>query len=131
MDSAYSDKLDGKISEDFWQRRQAEWQSEELRITSRLAGLKEPTQENSLADVHRILELSQNAHSMYVKQNPTEKAQLLRKLLWNCATDGVSLYPTYRKPFDLIAKRVKTEEWSGRADLNCRPLAPQASALPG
>ncbi len=22
-------------------------------------------------------------------------------------------------------------EWSGRADLNCRPLAPQASALPG
>ena len=21
--------------------------------------------------------------------------------------------------------------WSGRADLNCRPLAPQASALPG
>jgi hypothetical protein len=24
-----------------------------------------------------------------------------------------------------------SEEWSGRADLNCRPLAPQASALPG
>jgi len=23
------------------------------------------------------------------------------------------------------------KEWSGRADLNCRPLAPQASALPG
>jgi len=26
---------------------------------------------------------------------------------------------------------VKNEQWSGRADLNCRPLAPQASALPG
>jgi hypothetical protein len=25
----------------------------------------------------------------------------------------------------------ETENWSGRADLNCRPLAPQASALPG
>jgi hypothetical protein len=25
----------------------------------------------------------------------------------------------------------KGVEWSGRADLNCRPLAPQASALPG
>jgi len=23
------------------------------------------------------------------------------------------------------------KRWSGRADLNCRPLAPQASALPG
>jgi integrase len=30
-------------------------------------------------------------------------------------------------------KRAQTTgiEWSGRADLNCRPLAPQASALPG
>jgi len=26
---------------------------------------------------------------------------------------------------------VKSGQWSGRADLNCRPLAPQASALPG
>jgi integrase len=25
----------------------------------------------------------------------------------------------------------KGQKWSGRADLNCRPLAPQASALPG
>jgi hypothetical protein len=25
----------------------------------------------------------------------------------------------------------KGNDWSGRADLNCRPLAPQASALPG
>ncbi len=25
----------------------------------------------------------------------------------------------------------RRDEWSGRADLNCRPLAPQASALPG
>ena len=26
MDSAYIDKLDGKIAEDFWQRKQADWQ---------------------------------------------------------------------------------------------------------
>jgi hypothetical protein len=25
----------------------------------------------------------------------------------------------------------KESKWSGRADSNCRPLAPQASALPG
>ncbi len=27
--------------------------------------------------------------------------------------------------------RQQNVNWSGRADLNCRPLAPQASALPG
>ena len=29
MDAAYIDKLDGKIAEDFWQRKQAEWLAEE------------------------------------------------------------------------------------------------------
>ena len=29
------------------------------------------------------------------------------------------------------SKGIKGNYWSGRADLNCRPLAPQASALPG
>jgi site-specific DNA recombinase len=55
MDAAYCDKLDGKIPEGFWQRKQAEWQAEELRITSRLEGLKEPNKEGTLADVRRIL----------------------------------------------------------------------------
>jgi hypothetical protein len=39
-----------------------------------------------------------------------------------------------RKCMDLKrfgAQRQKQKNWSGRADLNCRPLAPQASALPG
>jgi hypothetical protein len=36
MDAAYSDKLDGKISEEFSQRKQADWEREELRINSGL-----------------------------------------------------------------------------------------------
>jgi hypothetical protein len=67
---------------------------------------------------------------MYVTQKPAEQAKLLRNVLLNCAIDGVSLYPTYRKPFDLIANRVKNEEWSGRRDSNPRPSAPKADALP-
>ena len=131
MDAAYCDKLDGKISEDFWQRKQADWEAEESRITSLLAGLKESRHEDNLANVHRILELTQSAYSKYVTQKPAEQAELLRNVLLNCAIDGVSLYPTYRKPFDLIAKRVKNEEWSGREDLNLRPPGPEPGALPG
>jgi len=32
-------------------------------------------------------------------------------VLSNCAIDAVSLYPTYRKPFDLIFQKAKTEGW--------------------
>ena len=131
MDAAYTDKLDGKISEEFWQRKQADWETEEFRIKSRIAEPNEAGVKEQILSVGRILELAQKAHSLYLTRKPAEQAELLRKVLLNCSIDAVSLYPTYRKPFDLIFKRAKNEEWSGRADLNCRPLAPQASALPG
>ena len=56
-----------------------------------------------------------------VRQNHTEKAKLLKMVLSNCAIDAVSLSPTYRKPFDLIFQRVKTDEWCARGDSNSRP----------
>ena len=127
MDAAYTDKLDGKIAEQFWQRKQQEWEMEEARIQGRIAGLKETSSEDQLLTARRILELAQNAHSLYVTRNPADQADLLRKVLSNCSIDAVSLYPTYRKPFDLIAKRVKTEEWSGREDSNLRPPGPESA----
>jgi hypothetical protein len=51
--------------------------------------------------------------------------------LLNCSTDGLSLWPLLQKAIRPDIQTSKYEEWSGRADLNCRPLAPQASALPG
>ena len=131
MDAAYTDKLDGKISEEFWQRKQADWQAEEIRIKSLIAGLEEGESGARLQNVQRILELAQKAYFLYLTRKPREQAELLRSVHLNCSIDAVSLYPTYRKPFDLIFNRAENEEWSGRADLNCRPLAPQASALPG
>ena len=107
-----------------------EWSDDERQILASLAKLEVPAVDRML-DAKRILELANKAHSLYLTQNPTEQAKLLRMVLLNCAVDGVNIQPTYRKPFDLIFQRAKNEEWSGRADLNCRPLAPQASALPG
>jgi site-specific DNA recombinase len=127
MDQAYTDKLDGKISEDFWQRKMIEWQAEEQRTTMALTGLQESSTNDRLLDAKRILELANKAYFLYLTRKPAEQAQLLKMVLLNCAIDGANLYPT----FDVIFQRTKNEEWSGRADLNCRPLAPQASALPG
>ena len=41
MDQAYSDKLDGAISAEFWQRKTAEWQMEEQQILMAIQGLRE------------------------------------------------------------------------------------------
>ncbi len=131
MDQAYADKLDGKISEDFWQRKMTDWQAEEQQIQLAIGGLKESNAGDRLLSAQRCLELANKAYSLYLTRKPAEQADLLRKVLLNCSIDAVSITPTYRKPFDLIFQRAKNEEWSGRPDLNWRPLAPQASALPG
>jgi hypothetical protein len=45
-----------------------------------------------------------NTYSLYFTRNHAERDQLLKSVLLNCTTDGVSLTPTYRKPFDLVLK---------------------------
>ena len=125
MDRAYDDKLSGAIDEEFWNRKSKEWRGEQQQIQIALNGLNEANNGDRLLDVKRTLELANKAHFLYVTQNPAEQARLLKSVLLNCSIDGVSVYPTYRKPFDLIFKRVKNEEWSGREDLNLRPPGPE------
>ena len=125
MDSTYRDKSDRKITEEFWQRMQADLQTEELRIKSLISQQGEANCGERLLNIQRILELAQAAYSLYLTRKPAEQAELLRNVLLNCSIDAVSLYPTYRKPFDLIFNRVKNHEWSGREDLNLRPPGPE------
>jgi hypothetical protein len=49
IDKAYADELDGKIPEEFWQRKMSEWQEEERRIEAAETGLtSSPTENRSL-----------------------------------------------------------------------------------
>lgn len=112
VDSAYKDKLDGTISEEFWSRIQSEWASEERRIQGLIDEMESKKIDARFIDTARILELAQRAYFLYLRREPVEQAELLKKVALNCSIDAVNLYPTYRKPFDLFAKHVKTEEWS-------------------
>jgi len=117
MDQAYLDKLDGRISQEFWSRKSGEWQAEEQQIRAYIQFLREARPER-LLDAARILELANKAYFQYLKQPPAEKAKLLKMVLSNCAIDAVNLYPTYRKPFDLIFQKTKTEGWLPGEDSN-------------
>ncbi len=113
MDDAYTDKLDGKIPEDFWERKMSDWRMEEQQIKMAIEGLKSAETSDRALDAQRILELANKAYLLYVSQDSTEKAKLLRMLFSNCSVDAVSVTPTYRKPFDVIFKRAKLPEMVG------------------
>ncbi len=130
MDAAYVDKLDGKIPEDFWERKMAEWRAEEQQAKLALDGLASSENTDRALDAQRVFELANKAYLLYFSQDSTEKAKLLRMLCSNFSVNDVSATPAYRYPFDLIFKRVKLEEWSGREDSNLRPPGPEPGALP-
>ena len=65
QDQSYNDKLDGKITEEFWNRQMSELTANEQRIDSALAALAEPLDDKVLT-VARTLELAQKAHSLYL-----------------------------------------------------------------
>ncbi len=118
MDAAYADKLDGKIPEDFWERKMNDWRMEEQQVKMAIAGLRQAENGDRALEAERIFELANKAHFLYFSGDSSEKADLLRSVVSNCSVDAVSVTPTYRKPFDVIFRRAQNEEWSGRLDSN-------------
>jgi site-specific DNA recombinase len=129
MDQMYEDKLDGKIDDEFWTRKTNECREQERRLESEMSSLKAQVAAQSVLTVKKIFELANRAHFLYFTRNQAERGQLLKSVLLNCDTDGVSLWPVYRKPFDLIFERAKNQEWSGREDLNLRPPGPETKKI--
>ena len=65
-----------------------------------------------------------------MESGPFREGKLLRMMCSNFSVDAISVGPTYRYPFDIIAKSAKSEKWSGREDSNLRPPGPEPGALP-
>ena len=57
-----------------------------------------------------------NTHSLYLQQSSHQKARLLRIVQSNCTWDGLTPRSIYKKPFDLLAKGLSSENWLTVAD---------------
>jgi site-specific DNA recombinase len=120
LDQMYIDKLDGKIDEDFWKQRSEEWRSEQARILRSIHD-RQQARATYFEEGVQIIGLAQRAYPLWLRQTPHERRRLLDILLSNCTFDGVSLYPTYRKPFCWLAKGLDRSVWCTLRDLNRIP----------
>ena len=122
IDTAYEDKLLGVISIDLWKRKSEDWQSELVDISHKIREFKGANVDYYQTGVG-ILELANTAYGKYLKQEYSEKRRLLQSLLSNSTFTRGSLCPTYKQPFDILAKGLEFQSKRGRRDSNSRPPA--------
>jgi site-specific DNA recombinase len=109
---AYEDKLLGKIDEAFWAERNAAWQTELAEINWELLSIENaPPKADLLAAARKPVELLQVAPTLYVTQDPAEKARLLKTIVSNYTITDGSVSVVLRSPFDVLARGAKTGKW--------------------
>ena len=108
INALYEDKLEGLVDAGFWRRKYGEYRERRNSIEERIA-MHRQAGANYLEDSNRILELAQNAFSLYITQDNFEKRKLLCLLLSNSVVRDGKIEYKLRKPFDTLADGIEEE----------------------
>jgi DNA invertase Pin-like site-specific DNA recombinase len=118
IEKAYADRLDGEISGDFWRERTNKWNEE-------LAGVEAAIQQDQTIDpgdrlvtIERLLELANRLPDIFLSNPPEKRRSILNFVCSNFSLLDVTLTPTWKQPFDLLAKGLSSKEWLPGVDSN-------------
>ncbi|HRH22466.1 MAG TPA: recombinase family protein [Candidatus Paceibacterota bacterium] len=106
LDNLYNDKLDEKITREFWEKKQAEITNEQKAIQDQLSRLK--GEEAKYFEIWlNILDLARRAGEIYKKRSPEERRLLLSHIFSNLVLKDETVTPTLKAPVQKLAERVQ------------------------
>ncbi len=103
IDTAYDDRLDGRITVEHFERKADEWRAEQKRARQEIER-HERANESYMAEGLALLELAGRAVDLYEAQPPEERRKLLEFVVLNTTWKSGNLEVAWRKPFDLLAE---------------------------
>jgi DNA invertase Pin-like site-specific DNA recombinase len=89
IDQAYDDKLEGRITEDYWTDRFNAWQEELAIVRAEIRHLESATF-NTFQKADALINLCNRAPDLYVRQSLDEQIRLLKLITSNSVWDGVT-----------------------------------------
>jgi site-specific DNA recombinase len=104
LDAMYEDKLDGRIDQDFYDRKSAEWKNGQDEILRKIERHQSASRSYTDEGV-KLLELAQRAVILYEKQTDQEKRRIINFVHSNSILKDGRVIPTYRQPFDILAEK--------------------------
>ena len=110
----YLDKIDGKITEEFWKENHDNWSKRQDEILQSIE-LHKKANVNYLETGIALLDYANNAHEEYkLQKDKHERRKLLNIVLSNSTLFGSILVANYNEPFAMFAKSVKTGDMRRR-----------------
>ena len=129
INQIYLDKLDAKITEEFWREKHVAW-TKELKGIQELIDAYDKANEGYLEFGVQFLNVANKAKDLYIKQCMEEKSNFLKMILSNCTLKEGILHWEYKRPFDIFANGLSFSKTLGRKDSNPRMAGPKPAALP-
>jgi len=103
LDAMYDDKLDGKIDQEFYDRKSSAWKKEQDDIMCKIAN-HQGANRTYLDEGVKLLELAQRAVILYEKQTEQEKRRIINFVCSNSIWKDGRLQASYRQPFDMLSE---------------------------
>ncbi len=124
LDTMYVDKLDGKISESFYERKAGEWRAEQDRIAEAIQDHRRADRSYAETGV-RLLELASGAHAAFMSQGSDERRLLLQQVVSNSSWKDGRLAVELHEPFDLILQGAAKARKADAADARQKVVRPE------
>ena len=110
-DAVYEDKLDGKITEEFYNRKSGQYSGELRQVRKDIKKLTEANKKYmNLGSA--IFELAQASAKIYEScESEVEKRGLLHDVFSNIKIKDGNIVPDYKNGIQLVAARAKNDDW--------------------
>jgi site-specific DNA recombinase len=115
----YDSRFDGEIDKDVFSAKETEYKTQLIGLKAQIDS-SDGINPNFYEDGCKTLELAKRLYPLYVRASNEEKAKILALVASNYTLLDSTLYPAYRKPFDILAKGLTRPIKLPRQDSNLR-----------
>ena len=120
LETLYEDRLDGRITTPDYDKYVTRYKAEKEELEYRLVEYTNNDKSFILTASH-LLELAQNARSIFQSSQPAQKNKILKALLANCQINEKRLQLNLLKPFSVLIDSTLSQNWLRELDSNQRP----------
>lgn len=110
LEQIYLDRLDGRITDDEYDKFYQSFREKLADIDTRL-GMLQDAEDNYYITAKYLLDLSKRAYELFVSSEVEEKRQLIKLVLQNPKVEGKKVQFQLQKPFDTILDYADSQSW--------------------